>query len=412
MRVALLTLGCRVNQSESSVIEGTLEANGVTIVNINDNPDYCVVNTCSVTQKSDYNSRQMIRRGVKNGAKVIVTGCYSQLRPDEISSIQGVTEIVDSRKKYEIINRILDRPLAPFFGRSSHSRPNLKVQDGCNFACSYCSVPIARGRSTSTPVEEVIRRAKELVDGGYQEIVITGVHLGIYGKDLAPVSGLAELIKGILLKTKIHRLRLSSIEIGEVSDEMLELMQEDRLCKHLHLPLQSGSNSVLRAMRRNYTIESFSRSLRKIHSRIGNISIGTDIIIGFPGEGEKEAHKTMEMLEESPFSYMHIFPFSARPGTEAYRFKDRPSPGTVKSRMEKLLELSSRKKERFLNEQLDTILEAVVEDKISEDSFSGTSGNFVKVLVCGKGIVKGSVVRVRPEKVSNNQIEGSLIKSL
>jgi threonylcarbamoyladenosine tRNA methylthiotransferase MtaB len=410
MRVALLTLGCRVNQSESSVIEGTLEANGVTIVNLNDNPDYCIVNTCTVTQKSDYNSRQMIRRGVRNGARVIVTGCYAQLRPDEIASIQGVTEIVDNRRKYEIIHKILEKPLEPCFGKSSHSRPYLKVQDGCNFTCSYCSVPIARGKSVSTPVEDVLRRAGQLVDEGYQEIVITGIHLGTYGNDLLPKTGLVSLIKRILLETKIHRLRLSSIEIGEVNDELIELIQEDRLCRHLHLPLQSGSNAILGAMRRNYSRESFIRSLDRIHSRIRNVSIGTDVIVGFPGEGASEFAETLELLENAPVTYMHIFPFSARPGTEAYHYKDRPSSGTVRSRLEKLRELNAEKKERYLNAQLDAILEVVVEEKVCGDAFSGTSDNYLKVLSSGKGILKGSVVSVRPERVCDGHLEGSLIR--
>lgn len=410
MKVALLTLGCRVNQSESSVIEGTLKTNGVTIVNLNDNPDYCIVNTCTVTQKSDYNSRQLIRRAAKQGARVIVTGCYSQLRADDVASIQGVTEIVDNGKKHEIVDRILGKPLDPFYGESNLSRPCLKVQDGCNFSCSYCSVPLARGKSMSTPVDEVLRRSEEIVDGGYQEIVITGIHLGTYGSDLMPKTNLVELIKRILRKTKIHRLRLSSIEIGEIGDELIELMQDDRLCKHLHLPLQSGSNSILRLMRRNYNKESFGLVLNRIHSRIQNISIGTDIIVGFPGEGEKEFSQTLHMLKDSPFTYMHIFPFSARPGTDAFNFNNRPSSRIVKSRSEKLVELNENKKETYVKEQLGRTLEVIVEDKVDKDTFSGTSGNYLKVLITGKGVAKGNVVSIRSERVCKGQLVGSPIR--
>jgi threonylcarbamoyladenosine tRNA methylthiotransferase MtaB len=284
MKVTLLTLGCRVNQSESAVIEGSLQAAGATIVDLNDNPDFCIVNTCTVTAKSDYNSRQIIRRAAKTGARIIVTGCYSQLRPDVVGEIPGVVRVVGNEKKFEIPQLLSDEPTPLFFGSYRHSRPSLKVQDGCNFRCSYCAVPRARGNSRSVAAEEVVRRVREIVAGGYKELVLTGIHLGTYGHDLPEKITLNILIKKILQDTKIHRIRLSSLEVGEVDDELIEIFQDKRICKHLHVPLQSGSNRVLKLMKRTYNIGNYTSRIEAIISRTDNLSLGTDIIIGFPGE--------------------------------------------------------------------------------------------------------------------------------
>jgi len=198
MRVSVLTLGCRVNQSESSVIKGSLEENGITIVDIKEKPDLCIVNTCTVTAKSDYNSRQLIRRAAKGGAKVIVTGCYSHLQKDKVRSMPGVIELVDNTRKYEIVNLITGQETNLVFSRLGRSRAYLKVQDGCNLRCSYCSVPLARGRSKSVPLDEVVERVQAIEAAGYNELVITGVHLGMYGRDFPDKVSLKRLIKYIL----------------------------------------------------------------------------------------------------------------------------------------------------------------------------------------------------------------------
>lgn len=411
MKVTILTLGCRVNQSESYDLEGSLKENGVTIVDLKDNPDYCIINTCTVTSKSDYNSRQLIRRAVKAGSQVIVTGCYSQLKPEDIKGIHGVSQIIDIKKKQEILKIITGRPLEFNYGEYSNSRPYLKVQDGCNLNCSYCAVPLARGRAESIPLESVIEKARKIVSQGFNEIVLTGIHLGSYGKDLHSKTNLNNLLKEMLKLTDIKRIRLSSIEINEINDELIELLKETRICNHLHLPMQSGSNLILRQMNRHYTAEKFIKVVEDVAKRIENISIGTDIIVGFPGEGDAEFKESLEMLKNLPFSYMHIFPFSPRPQTNAYYFNNRISNNTIKQRISVLKEIKAIKKRDYMSKQISLLLDIIVEDRIDNYYITGTSANYLKVRVPLKDYPRGSIVIVRPTKVIEDMIEGILIQN-
>lgn len=409
MKVAILTLGCRVNQSESFVIEATLKGNGVSVVDLKDKPDYCIVNTCTVTTKSDYNSRQLIRRAARTGAKVIVTGCYSQLKPDVIKKLPGVEKIFDIKSKYDIISLLTESNPELDFGSSSHSRPYLKVQDGCNYHCSYCSVPLARGRSKSITIDEVIRRAHQVIERGFHEIVLTGIHLGTYGQDLNNPLTLTSLIKTLLDETQIHRIRLSSIDVNEIDDELIELMQDRRLCSHLHLPLQSGSNKILGAMRRRYSAEGFEQSVLKISRTRDNISIGTDIIVGFPGEGRNEFDESFDLVTRLPISYMHIFPFSPRPGTAAFHLKNIPASATIKQRFALMKELDSRKRKNYLKQQIGRDLEVILEENVSDFTMRGTSSNYLKILVSPVSKDKGSVVYVRPAGILEDGLTGNLI---
>lgn len=409
MKVAVLTLGCRVNQSESSVLQGILEENGVTIVDLNDKPEFSVINTCTVTAKSDYTSRQLIRRAVKAGSKVIVTGCYSHLQKDLVRKMPGVLEIFDNTRKYEIADLITGKENKFVFSRFNRSRPYLKVQDGCNFRCSYCSVPLARGRSKSVQLDEIIRRAQAISAAGSNEVVLTGVHLGSYGKDLKDKSSLKHLIKDILKHTDLKRIRLSSIEINEVDNELIEILQDKRLCSHIHLPLQSGSDKILRLMRRNYTLSEFSLKVHKILAKLDNISIGSDVIVGFPGEGDEEFVQTFNFLGSFPFSYLHIFPFSGRPHTEANSMKDRVRSSVIKERLDILIRLSKEKKRKYLQKQKDCVLDVIIEETNNNGYAAGTSGNYIKVLVPSNGVRKGSLVFVRIARASDNHLEGFII---
>jgi threonylcarbamoyladenosine tRNA methylthiotransferase MtaB len=409
MKVALLTLGCRVNQSETSVIEGSLKETGVTIVDLKEKPDYCVINTCTVTAKSDYNSRQLIRRAAKAGAKVIVTGCYAHLKRNEITNMPGVIELVDNTRKYDIVNIITGKENVLVFSRFSRSRPHLKVQDGCNFRCSYCSVPLARGISKSVPLHEVLDRVRAIDECGYNEIVITGVHLGSYGKDLADKTSLKQLIKFILKSSNIKRIRLSSIEINEVDDELIELMQDIRLCSHIHLPLQSASDTILKLMRRNYTSTEFSARLQYIFSKIDNISVGSDIIVGFPGEGDNEFMDTYNLIKAFPFAYLHVFPFSVRPDTGAGKMHDRVPYHLIKERVDILMALSNDKKRSYFQKQFHGVLDVIIEDKNDDGHSMGTSGNYIKVSVPANNAKKGSLVFVKILEAKDNLLEGFII---
>lgn len=409
MRVALLTLGCRVNQAESAVLEGTLKENGVTIVELKDNPDVCIVNTCAVTSKSDYNSRQMIRRAARTGSKVIVTGCYSQLKRHDVSAIPGVEGIVDNREKYEIAKMLTGKSADLSFSLSSRSRPHLKVQDGCNFRCSYCSVPQARGPSRSVDPEKVIERAQAIESRGYGEIVLTGVHLGTYGYDLDVRSSLTSLLKKLMVKTHCVRFRLSSLEIGEISDEILEIMQSGRICNHLHVPLQSGSTEILRLMRRRYTADFYKERMLLFSEKIDNLSIGTDVIVGFPGEGDEEFSQTVKLIRDIPFSYLHVFPYSRRPGTMAAGMKTNLSRKAAAGRVAILRDLGSDKKDAYMRLQVNRRLEVILEESRGENLVCGTSANYLKVLVPHQGHVKGSLVYVRPAEVIEGMLRASTI---
>ncbi len=410
MRVSLLTLGCKVNQSESTVIEGTLNKLGCSIVSLSERPDYCVVNTCSVTVKSDYQSRQLVRRAAKTGAKVIVTGCYSQLMPDDIRNIKGVTNIVNNNNKLSIISMLTHNTASSTFNYSRRSRPYLKIQDGCNFSCTYCIVPMARGRSSSLKVSEVLKQASDFEGAGYNEIVLTGIHLGFYGYDLKPKIKLSYLLKTILKETKIRRIRLSSLEIKEMDNELLELLQEQRICKHLHLPLQSGDDTILRLMNRMYTSKEFITTVEKIINRVPDIAIGTDVIVGFPEEGDKEFLNTKRLLDSLPIGYMHIFPFSSRPNTLASKMSMQNASFVKRARFSELNALNIKKKTAYMLSQINETLDIIIEEQCTDNTLIGTSSNYLKVKVSSNGYPKGAHVYVRVSGVEDDMLKGDLIE--
>ncbi|MFZ6016610.1 MAG: tRNA (N(6)-L-threonylcarbamoyladenosine(37)-C(2))-methylthiotransferase MtaB [Nitrospirota bacterium] len=412
MRVSVLTLGCRVNQSESDIIEATLNKIGWSIVGLSKHPDYCIVNTCTVTAKSDYQSRQLIRRAVRAGAKVIVTGCYAQLRSEEIKNIKGVVSIINNDKKFNIINMLSSNTESITFSPGNRSRPYLKIQDGCNLTCTYCAVPMARGRSRSLEASEVVRQAREIEAVGYNEIVLTGIHLGSYGHDLKPKTKLSKLIKTLLKETKIPRIRLSSIEIKEVDTELIELLQEERICKHLHLPLQSGDDTILRLMNRMYTSKDYASAVEDIIKEVPNIAIGTDVIVGFPGEGDIEFLNTKRLLNSLPIAYMHIFPFSSRPDTIASKMSNQNTSAIKKERFNELKALNVKKKMAYMLSQINKPLDVIIEEQGIDNISIGTSSNYLKVKIPLNGYLKGVLVRVRGSEIEGNLLKGDLIEKL
>jgi threonylcarbamoyladenosine tRNA methylthiotransferase MtaB len=412
MKVSILTLGCRVNQSESAIIEGNLKKSGWYIVGLSEHPDYCIINTCTVTAKSDYQSRQLIRRAGRSGAKVIVTGCYSQLRPDEIRRIGCVVDIVDNNKKFNIIKMLSNKTASITFSYSNKSRPYLKVQDGCNLACTYCTIPMARGRSRSLEISEAFKRAEEIEANGYNEIVLTGINLGSYGHDLRPKVKLSDFLKTLLKKTKIRRIRLSSIEIRKVDDELIELLQENRICDHIHLPLQSGDNTILRLMNRRYTSEEYLSTIESITKRVPDIAIGTDVIVGFPGEGDKEFLNTKKLLESLPIAYMHIFPFSSRQNTLASKMCTQNAPSIKGERLSELKALNFKKKMAYMSSQINKILDVITEEQCTDNLSIGTSSNYLKVKVPTNGYPKGAHVYVRVSEIEGDMVKADVVEKL
>ncbi|MBI5195617.1 MAG: tRNA (N(6)-L-threonylcarbamoyladenosine(37)-C(2))-methylthiotransferase MtaB [Nitrospirae bacterium] len=414
MKISISTLGCKVNQAESASIEGILRGQGHEVVQPFQylSPDVCIINTCTVTAKSDYQSRQLIRRAVRTGAKVIATGCYAQLRHDELSGIAGVSLILGNSLKEklpEYIDKLsagVNTPalsdnstyppltLQPYFSR--RARAFLKIQDGCNFSCSYCAVPMARGKSRSLSHEDVLHSVKMRAADGFKEIVLTGVHIGNYGLDLRPKISLVEIVDNIVKKYSSVRIRLSSIEPQEFKKELLSLINLKSVCPHIHIPLQSGSDNVLELMNRRYSAVFFKDLVNCIVATCPQISIGTDVIVGFPGETEKNFKDTIKILTELPLSYIHVFPYSKRKGTAAEAMPGHIDSAVKRKRLATVMELAEIKKNIYKSKHLGGILDVIVENKSQTSGFySGTSDNYLKVLIEGDNLTVGERIQVK-----------------
>lgn len=409
MNISVLTLGCKANQAESSIIEANLQSAGNNIVDLSEKPDICIINTCTVTMKSDYESRQLIRRARKAGSKVIVTGCYSELNKDRVTEMDGVDAVIDNNNKFSIINRLtgigINTTLTPKNYR--RSRFFIKVQDGCNFACSYCIIPKARGRSSSIALENILEQVSAISDN-YSEVVLIGIHLGTYGYDLIPKVKLSELVRAILSKTDIKRIRLSSLEINEVDDELIELLHDKRLCSHLHIPLQSGDDRILSLMNRQYDSNTYRRGVEKISHVLPEISIGADIITGFPGEGEQEFDNTRRFIEALPLSYLHVFSFSPRTGTRASEMPMNIEPSLIKERSNTLIALGQRKKQAYMKRQIGKTLETLIDEIGPDGSSSGITDNYLRARAYIKAPAVKSIASIRIEGYNYRELLGSL----
>jgi len=404
MKISVLTLGCKVNQSESYSLESNLSKCGCSLVSLQENPDYSIINTCTVTAKSDYQSRQLIRRSLRSGAKVIVTGCYSQLRPHEINNIDNSIRIVNNKNKFNIISMITNKNACNTSYYRKRSRAYLKVQDGCNFSCSYCVVPHARGKSQSLKSLEVINNACEFENAGYKEIVLTGIHLGVYGHDLRPKINLSDLLKLILKKTKIERIRLSSLEVNEITEDIIEILQDRRICSHLHIPLQSGDDHILKLMKRNYNVKNFTSKIENISKKVKDISIGTDVIVGFPSESDKEFLNTKNIVKSLPLSYMHIFPYSKRPHTVASEMKEQITKHLKHERYTELNALNIKKRHEYMSSYINETLDIIIEEKGEGNTVVGTSSNYLKICIPSVPYNKGTLMRVRIAGIDNNRL--------
>jgi threonylcarbamoyladenosine tRNA methylthiotransferase MtaB len=442
----ILTLGCKVNQFESEAIEKTLCHKGLMSWNIGipcekntdkSLPEICIINTCTVTAKAAMQSRQAIRQAIRlnPNALIIVTGCYAQTKPEEIAAISGVNWIVSHDKKGSIpdlIESFCDsenkHPSIVFYGFDkkrdtkfndmpatpigTRTRPFLKIQDGCNAFCSYCIVPYARGRSRSLSEDLVMEKLHEFRNARRKEVVLTGIHLGVYGKDLHPAKSLFQLLLKIWEQGLIERLRLSSIEPCELSDDIIELAANWKgLCPHFHISLQSGDDIILRRMKRPYDSDFFRNLVLKIKNRLPDAAIGVDILSGFPGETQQAFENTVHLIESLPVSYLHVFPFSPREGTAAFRFSQQVSSKIVKSRCRILRELSDRLKYYFYNRFVGKTVEVLVEEKCERMSglLKGISRNYIPVMFYGKNTHKNSLMHVKIQKVnSRNMVLGKI----
>ncbi|HEY6011427.1 MAG TPA: tRNA (N(6)-L-threonylcarbamoyladenosine(37)-C(2))-methylthiotransferase MtaB [Nitrospirota bacterium] len=398
MRIAFTTLGCKINQFETDVIRRDLIARGNTIVPFDSEADVYIINTCSVTAKSDYQCRQVIRSAARRGnsARIVVTGCYAETRPDEIRNIPGVDLVIGNRDKPLIADRIMSIALpgtdpgallvrnAPLQASVSRTRGFLKIQDGCDNRCSYCIVPLARGISRSAHPDEVVREFGQMVQAGCPEVVLTGIHIGTYGADLDEGITLTDMVRRLLSVRGCSRIRLSSIEPGEITDGLIEVLG-DGLCRHLHIPLQSGDDGILSSMKRRYTAGFYLELLERISRRVPHIALGADVMVGFPGEGEREFQNTLDLVERSPLTHLHVFSYSPRPGTPAAEMKPQVPELVKKQRSAALRNLSRKKNLAFRQTNTGVRLSVVVEDKVDLKSglFTGLTDNYIRVQCCG-----------------------------
>lgn len=440
-RIAFSTLGCKVNQYDTAVIQSVVK-NGskeYTIVPFNDEADIYVVNTCTVTGKGDVESRRLIRGAIRRNSKarVIVTGCYAQTRPGEVAGIEGVSMVLGNEEKYAIMdylrhdgnpaegNQVFVGEIsnASVFAHSglpdfpARTRAFIKVQDGCDSRCTYCIVPFARGGSRSLNPDDVINQVTALVRSGYKEIVLCGVHLGGYGRDLYPLypkQTLAVLIKRILSETGILRIRISSIEPREITDDLIALMaSEERICRHLHIPLQSGDNDILRQMNRNYTVDFFGDLVSKIHEEIEDAGIGCDVMVGYPGEEDRHFENTCEWIRRLPITYLHAFAYSPRSGTAAAGLKETVRGDVKRERSEAIRGLGEEKNRVFKERYIGRVVDILVEE--DRDDFTGLlkgyTGNYLKVLLDNESEERSlvnEVVSVRVAGMVNDVLSGEM----
>jgi len=418
----IITLGCKVNQCESELLAESLKASGWSCCE--KGADLCIVNTCTVTQKASMQSRQAIRQIIRAnpGARVIVTGCYAQIEADEIRKIQGVSEVIlrDFNKAagFEIQNSKLlsalklSLPPSRIPDTAFRTRPFLKIQDGCNAFCTYCIVPYTRGRSRSMPPETVLEHIRRLGAAGFCEVVLSGIHLGCYGLDLFPPVNLAALLHRICETKIVKRLRLSSVEPNELNEEIISLAAaSDYICKHFHIPLQSGDDRILERMHRPYTAAFFKELATKIHEQIPDAAVGVDTLIGFPGENEAAFRNTYRLIEQLPVSYLHVFPFSPRKGTPAFTYPDKIPSKIITARCRDMRELGKVKRQEFYKKFIGKSLEVLVESRRDKSTglLKSISSNYIPVLLTGKDDLKNRLVNVRIEEINGkNTVFGSL----
>lgn len=411
MRFSILTLGCKVNQSESLAIERDLLERGHSLVELGSSPDICIVNTCTVTAKSDYQSRQLIRRALRANSAVYVTGCYSALQPLEIKGISDKIQIVPNERKDDFFLSRFGRAEGVVRQTAGRSRFFAKIQDGCDNSCTFCAVRLARGKSRSFDPGKIVASIQEAHRLGHSEVVLTGIHIGKYGHDLTPRTTLASLMREILTRTSIPRIRISSLEANEIGDDVVELLAEERICKHIHLPLQSGDNRILRRMGRRYTIQQFMNTLDRVLTLYQDISVGTDVIAGFPGEDYSAFEATMRLVSNAGFAYLHAFPFSRREDTPAAGFDGQIPATEIKSRVARLRAVSATLKRLYMGRFVGRYLDAIVEEVSPEGECILTTGNYLKMRMRSPGLREGSLVYCRVEGATDNILIGSVSAS-
>jgi len=432
--VAFHTLGCKVNHYETEAIWQLFKEEGYDRVEYDSISDVYVINTCTVTNTGDKKSRQVIRRAIRKNpdAVICVTGCYAQTSPAEIMAIPGVDIVVgtqDRRKMLTYIdeykkerqpingvtnimkNRVYEELDVPAF--TDRTRASLKIQEGCNNFCTFCIIPWARGLMRSRDPEEVIHQAQQLVDAGYKEIVLTGIHTGGYGEDMKDYN-LAMLLTDLEKKVKgLKRIRISSIEASQLTDEVIDVIDRSNMVvRHLHIPLQSGSNTVLKRMRRKYTMEFFAERLEKLKKALPGLAVTSDVIVGFPGETEEEFMETYNFIKDQKFSELHVFPYSQRTGTPAARMDDQIDEEVKNERVHRLINLSDQLAKEYASRFENEVLEVIPEEQVDGDLYVGYTDNYLKVIFPASEEMIGKLVKVKITKAGYPTNQGEFVRVL
>ena len=438
MKVAFTTLGCRTNQHDTAEMQVILKKEGYAIVDSSETADIYVINTCTVTARSDYSSRLAVKKSlaINENATVIFTGCYAQLNPEDSSKMKGLDIVLGNADKLKIAEVLkaklkndslqkesslaevymsdihADRefqtlPVTQFQGRT---KAFIKVQTGCDESCSFCTVVRARGSSASDTRENILDNVRHAIDGGYKEITLTGINLGTWGMDFHLKETFSSLVEDIANLNGNFRVRLSSINPMEIDDHLIELIsQHEKICPHLHIPLQSGDTEVLSKMRRNYNAKQYEHIVRRASEKISPLGLGADIIVGFPGESEVSFEHTRKLIEELPFSYLHVFSYSPRSGTEAHNFKNNIKNITKKERNLILNDLVKEKARQFYKSFIGKKVTVLVEERKQADGvLKGYSEHYIPVSIDAEGFLQNQLVSVLITEIRKNKLIGCL----
>ncbi len=426
-KISFYTLGCRLNFSETAEMAGILANKGYEIVPFGDNAHVTVVNTCTVTKKADATCRNLIRKahGLSPQGKIIVAGCYAQMDSERLSKMPEVDLVLGTSEKYNILAHLNAGPSqgpihvkktrnfqsaisGPLEGRT---RSFLKIQDGCNYICSFCIIPQARGPSRSISIREALLRIKTLAKNSLEEVVLTGVNIGEYKRHRG--ESLCSLIKEILKMERPTRLRLSSVEPNTITEELLNILSSSKkFMPHFHIPLQSGNDNILKKMRRRYNVEEYKRIAWRIKEILPHASIGADIICGFPGENDQQFNDTYNLVKYTPLTHLHVFPYSLRKGTAASHMDDQVQEDVKKSRVKRLLALGEEKIYNLMNQHISQTSEVLFENRDDRGRWWGYTPNYLKTYVFSKENLHNKILKVRHQDIQRGSLKSVVLKNI
>ena len=429
MKASFYTLGCKLNYAETASLERQFKERGFDIVPFAEHSDVCVINTCSVTERADREARQIVRRALRNAPEtfVAVVGCYAQLDPEVIASIDGVDLVLGASEKFRMFDfadsfqklhspKVFVSPIeavtdfGPAFsgGVDDRTRAFLKVQDGCDFNCAFCTIPLARGGSRSQSIDACMAQARQLVEMGYKEIILTGVNVGDYGKNEG--KSFLQLLRQLNAIDGIERIRVSSIEPNLLNDELIEFwLGSGKICNHFHIPLQNGTDEILRTMRRRYTSRQYRQLINSIREKAPDAGIGVDVIVGFPGETEKLFEQNFNFIHELPVSYLHVFTYSERPNTPSINFPGSVEPRVRYSHSDQLRVLGQMKRSAFHQSQYGMVKPVLIEGTIDKNMLSGYTDNYIRIQVPYHPSLENSIAMVRIGEFTGELCQGEIV---